>query len=40
MTSIQVAIICAFICAVPISVVWVYFIDKAMKYDLKNRMET
>lgn len=39
MTSIQVAIICAFICAVPISVIWVYFIDKAMKYDLKKRMQ-
>jgi hypothetical protein len=37
MTSIQVAIICAFVCAVPISLIWVYFIDKQMKYELKNR---
>jgi hypothetical protein len=40
MTSIQVAIICAFICAVPISIVWVYFIDKQMKYELKNKMDS
>ncbi len=37
MTSIQVAIICAFICAVPISIIWVYFIDQAMKYELQQR---
>jgi hypothetical protein len=34
MTSIQVAIICAFVCAVPISIIWVYFIDQAMKHKL------
>jgi hypothetical protein len=37
MTSIQVAIICAFVCAVPISIIWVYFIDQQMKYELKQR---
>jgi len=39
MTSIQVAIICAFVCAVPIAIIWVYFIDKAMKYELQQRAQ-
>jgi hypothetical protein len=37
MTSIQVAIICSFVCAVPIAIIWVYFIDQQMKYNLKNK---
>jgi hypothetical protein len=37
MTSILVGILCAILFAVPIAIIWVYFITQEMKYNLENK---
>ena len=37
MTSILVGILCAILFAVPIAIIWVYFITQEMKYNSKNK---
>jgi hypothetical protein len=37
MASILVGILCAILFAVPIAIIWVYFITQEMKYNLENK---